>query len=198
MAELDDELYGATQTAPTVTEMRSIADLVQTVSDLESEIETGEALVARLKEARLGILQKELVDAMAAAGTASFVTANGGLEVTVKTQCSGSLAKEDEAKRTAQINYVADHGGSGIITADVILRFGRANRDAAHKVAEAFKDRDDCVIEVKEGIHPQTLGAWGRELLEKGIAFEPEKAGLWTGKIAVIKPPKELKTKPKP
>lgn len=193
---IEDEILQLADTvAPGVNELRSISNLVQEVSDTEAEIAALEETLKTLNVKRFDLLTKDLPDAMAAAGTSCFVTENGGLKVTVGTTVRGSipLAKDDPTRHDAAIRYVDENGGSGIITADVVLKFGRQNAGRAREVVQLYKDRDDCLTSLKEEIHPMTLGKWARERIEQGLPVDGEKCGLWIGRLATIKPVKPKK-----
>lgn len=178
--------------APSVNSLKSISRMIQEVSDLEGEIARAEELIKELSSKRMDILTKDLPDAMAEAGTTLFVTENGGLQVKVATHVSGSLPK-DEALHDAAIKYVDETGGSGIITADVTLKFGRQNAGRAREVVQLYHGRDDCSVELKEEIHHMTLKKWARERLQKNLPVEGEKCGLWIGRMAEIKEVKPSK-----
>lgn len=184
-----DALFGVANQAPSAVAGNRIVDLVQQDSDLEQEITALELRVSELKADKLRLLTVDLPEAMAQAQTSKFTTANGGLTVEVKNHVSGSLASgdKDPTKREAQIAYVVKNGGEGIVTADVVAKFGKANLRQSLELAKSLRGRDDCVVVTKEDINHMVLKKWGRERIEAGLPLEPEKAGLWAGKIAVIK-----------
>lgn len=193
MSDLDP-FWDASQVAPEGKDLKSISELIQRASDLDSQILAAETFLSELQASKLELLTRDLPEAMTQAGTSKFTTANGGMTVEVKDHVSGSLASLEKSpdKRASQIAYVVNHDGAGIVTADVVARFGKANRDSALKVAQGLQGRDDCAVSVKEDINHMTLKAWARERLEKGLPLDGEQCGLWIGKIAVIK---ETKTK---
>lgn len=191
-ATLDDVWNEAQQQKPGDDQLSSIARMVDEVRDLDNQIAMAETVLADLKAQRYALVTDKLPDAMAAAGTASFTTKDG-LKVTVEDHISGSIGDQrtDPQVRQARINYIVECGGGGIVTADTILKFGRANRDAAFEAAKMFEGRDDCVVDIREDIHHSTLKAWARDRLKSGLPFEPERAGLWVGRIAKIEHPKK-------
>lgn len=188
MTDNIDTFFEAAQAGPTATGGQRIGQLVQQSKDLDNEIGAAEAMLAELKASQLELLTRTLPDAMAEAGTSKFTTANGGFTVEVNDHVSGSLASEEKSpdKRRSQIAYIVDHGGEGIVTADVVLKYGRTNRAAALETAKQFAERDDVVVAVKEDVHHSTLKAWGRERLKKGLPIDGDQCGLWIGKIAKI------------
>jgi hypothetical protein len=191
MSDATDALWDAAHSAPSKEAGNRIVQLVHRNDELEQEITALELRAQELAAEKLRLLTIELPEAMTQAGTSKFTTENGGLTVEVKNHVSGSLmvGKDDEgaATRAAQIAYIAEQGGDGIIKADLVASFGKTNRAAAEALAATLKDRDDCTVVVKEDVNHMTLKKWGRERLEADPAFEPKRAGLWAGKIAVIK-----------
>ncbi len=196
---MDDEIHDqifqiAEKQAPSVDELRSISNLVQDVGDLEAEILATEEHLKELNKKLLTIKMIDLPEAMAAAKTSYFVTDNGGLEVTVDTFIQGSVPK-DEVLHNAAIKYIDENGGSGIITADVTLKFGRQNAARAREVLQLYRNRDDCSASIKEDVNHMTLKKWCRERLEQGLPVDGEKCGLFIGRIATVKEIKPKKAK---
>lgn len=189
-----DDIFGAAHEQSASVELSKITRLVDEAADYENQIQMAEEVLARLKENHFKILTRDIPEAMAEAGTES-ITTKSGLTVKVGTHVSGSIGDKQTAPevRQARIDYVASVGGDGIITADTVLKFGRSNRNAAIEVARSFEGRDDCAVEVREDIHHSTLKAWARERIEKNLPLEPERAGLWVGRIAKIEQPKKAK-----
>lgn len=187
-----DEMFGAATRKVEGKDLRSISDLVKQDEDMENEIAALENALAELNERRLKLLTETIPEAMAQAGTSLFVTEDG-LKVEVKDHVSGSLASLEKSaeKRAAQLEYIAKNDGASIITADVVAKFGRTNRAAALEAAKSFEGRDDCVVVVKEDVNHMTLKAWGRERLAADPKFDPQQAGLWASKMAMIKRPKK-------
>lgn len=197
-ATMDDIWAASEAQQSSSTELSDIARMADDVADLENQIDAMDAAKAELEERKFKLLTVLIPEAMAAAGTAGFTTQDGR-KISVGTHVSGSLGSvKDTAPevRQARIDYVVSQGGAGIVTADVIAKFGRTNREAAIELARSLEGRDDASIVLAEDIHHSTLKAWGRERLEnpvEGQVFEPEKAGLWAGRIAKIEKPKAPK-----
>ena len=96
---------------PNVNELASIESLVNRALELTKEIESIEEYLKKQRAELHVITSTKLVDALASAGTTEFKTKN--VKVTVKDFISGSLPKEEEARREA-IQWIESVGASDI------------------------------------------------------------------------------------
>ncbi len=192
-----DELEAALGTTPPSPEQAAIVSALLTdLITLEKRIETGEAFLKDLKAKRHDINTKTMPDALASLGTTVFKISEGPFEgwgVEIKPFVAGSLPKEED-KREAALDWVREHQASDIIKSQLAVEFDRGEDEFADKV-KALLDELGVEYEASVGIHAMTLIAFANERMKNGEEVPLETLGLFAGRTAKIKPPKEKKVK---
>jgi hypothetical protein len=171
---------------------RAIADLAERARYLEETIAELEAAAAvHAKEMRM-ILTDLLPQAMLAVRMKKFELEDGSA-VNIKDVVRASIPKP---KSEEALDWLRDNGHGDLIKNVLVVTVdrGKDNVVAAIKDAAIKLGVEEENLETKTSVHPQTLSAFCRDMLERGADVPSDLLGLYVGKEAVIKTPKEGKT----
>lgn len=105
---------------------------------------------------------------------------NDGSTLRLQTFYNGKITNEEA------MDWLVENNCDGIIKTEVIAKFNRGERDLATKALEAIAHLGYSV-ELKEGVHHQTLQAFLREQCEENPDFPRELFNVFEGKRAVFK-----------
>jgi hypothetical protein len=152
---------------PTDSELTDISSLVAEQLRLEDLVAAKEAELKELCDKLRKISEVGVPEAMAAAGIKTFTTSNGG-KVTIKESVFASL-KDDG------LSWLETNGLSGIIKDEIKFSFGKGEGDLAQKVM-AFASKEGLDPAEKRTVHPSTLNATIKKLLESGT--EPPESAI--------------------
>jgi O-succinylbenzoate synthase len=164
------------------TQLQQVATAAQRMLTLQRKIAEAEEWVKTHKEMLQNMRQTEIPELMDSVGMASFVL-DSGQTVEVKPVCAGSIPKANEAEA---IQWIRKNGHGGIVKHKLEVSLGKGQDKLAPKVVSELKKLGVEVTQ-KEFVHPQTLGAWARELVEKGKTFPAELLGIYVGRQATVK-----------
>jgi hypothetical protein len=164
-------------------QLKAVASTAQRMIQHQQAIEKAEAWLKDRKEQLRVIQEVDLVNAMDACGMSSF-TLDSGQQVVVKQICAGSIPKANEAEALA---WLRANKFDGIIKSKIEVSVERGKSKLGAQAVAALKKMG---LEVKqsEGVHPQTLGAWAREIIEEAkIKLPLELLGIYVGRRATVK-----------
>lgn len=154
---------------------------------LDRQVADLEAAVVTLKTDRDTILNKTLPALLDSAGMNGFDLRDGS-SIEIKDVVSGSLpseAKKPEERKRA-LAWLLKNGGKGLIKTSFKTEFGVGQE----KLVQAFEKlivKAKFAAKKETGVHPQTLCAFVRELLEDGKEVPIETLGIYVGRHAKIK-----------
>jgi hypothetical protein len=168
---------------------RTIAVLAERARWLDVTIHELEAAAATHAREMRQILADLLPQAMLAVRMRKFELEDGS-SVSIKDVVRASIpaAKKEEAH-----DWLRDNGHGDLIKHVLSIQLDRGMDNVAASIREDVNEKYGVDVDDKEAVHPQTLGAFCREMLEKGSDVPSELLGLYVGKEAVIKTPKEGK-----
>jgi hypothetical protein len=181
--DIEDTTEGDPSLERLVKMAQELVDQEQLIKDLEENLTTAKRVANKLKTT-------DLPDLMAEVGMASFKLPSG-YAVAVEDFVSGSLPKEPE-KRQGAIHWLEENGAEALIRTEVMLEFSKSEHNEALSLIADLEEKG-YEPESKMGIHPQTLLAHVRERLRNGEEVPLETLGLYAGRVAKVKPPKESK-----
>lgn len=164
-------------------QIKTVATTAQKMITLQRKIAEAEEWVTKHKELLRGIQEVELPNAMDACGMSAFEL-DSGQKVIIQQIVAGSIPKAKEAEAFA---WLRKNKFDGIIKHKLEVSLERGKDKLA---AEAVKALKKLGVEVtqKESVHPQTLGAWAREIIEGGkITLPMEILGIYVGRRATVK-----------
>lgn len=159
-----------------------IGKLAEYYSELESAIKEAEAQVKELKERARVVAERDLPEAMAEVGMASF-TLSDGSQISVKPFYSASI---NDGNREACFEWLENHGFADIIKNEFTIKLGKGDSTEAERIGELFAN-NDIDYSQKMAVAPQTLTAFVKEQVENGAEFPLELFNVYIGQIAKIK-----------
>lgn len=149
--------------------------------ELEYDISSIEAELKSLKERHRKQSQEIVPNMMAELEIESF-TLDNGYKVSIK---DSYLASIPEANLYACFEWLRQNNLDGIIKTVVAANFGKGEDQEAQKVLDMLTEAG-IVADVKSTIHPQTLKAFVKERITKGLEFDLDLFGASVVKTTVI------------
>lgn len=159
-------------------DMKLLADLAEQQLEAEESVEGAELQTKKAKDHLRTISETQIPEVMDRLQLETFKTQTG-LIITVKENIRASIPK---AKVLEAIKWLRDNGHERIIkhTFSVIP----ADDEAAQELVKALNGFD---YSDAPKVHPQTLGAFCREMLEEGAEFPLELFGVHRQRISKVK-----------
>jgi len=149
--------------------------------DIELQISLYESMLKDYKERHRRQSQEIVPNMMAELEINSFELDNG-YKVSIKDSYFASIP---EANLYACFEWLRGNGLDGIIKTVVAANFGKGEDQEAQKVLDMLTEAG-VVADVKSTIHPQTLKAFVKERITKGLDFDLELFGASVVKTTVI------------
>lgn len=164
--------------------MSALANLAQQQADLEHEMDVTEASLKMLKERHRKIAEEMLPELMDELAIEKFETKDG-LKIDVSEKVRASISKGNQS---AAFAWLEEHGHGGLIKSEVKVAMAKGDIETAH-TAIATLTAAGLQPEAKYAVHPQTLGAWVREMLEEGEDIPQDILGVFRQRIAKVQVP---------
>lgn len=164
--------------------MIQLKDLIEAAKhqqELEILIADSEFKLKNLKEYHRKQSQEIVPNMMAELEINSFELDNG-YKVSIKDSYFASIP---EANLYACFEWLRGNGLDGIIKTVVAANFGKGEDQEAQKVLDMLTEAG-VVADVKSTIHPQTLKAFVKERIIKGLEFDLDLFGASVVKTTVI------------
>lgn len=137
------------------------------VEDLKRDLETAQRDLARIET-------EDLPELMSEVGLNSVTLDDGSvIEVKQDVQCGIS-----EERRNAAHAWLIEHGFGGLIKTEVVVAFGRGEKEAAEEFSAEVVQLTGHTPAVKEAVHASTLKAFVKEQLEAGVAIPFDLFGI--------------------
>lgn len=150
-----------------MSELKRIVDLATLmvrqqarVEQLKGELETAQRDLARIET-------EDLPELMSEVGLTS-VTLEDGSVVEVKQDVTCGISED---RRDAAHSWLIEHGFGGLIKTEVVVAFGRGEKDAADEFSAEVVQLTGQHPVVKETVHAATLKSFVKEQLEAGVAI---------------------------
>ena len=163
-------------------EVAAIADLCKRANEKKELIAKMEEELKQLKKELLKLTDEDIPDTMTEIGVSEYKLIDGS-SVTLK-PTYGAHISEDNQQEAFQ--WLRDNELDDIIKNTVSVEFGRKEDEQALAFKELVEDQKYEPVQVTN-IHPQTLKAFIRERIEKGMEIPNHLFGVWAGQRAVIK-----------
>lgn len=161
--------------------LRLISSHANRMRWLQEEIAAVEDRLKQLKEQLRLCQEVELPEAMDSVGMADFSLSDGTM-IGVKGLINVSIRKD---KRPVAYQWIREQGHGGIIKTEISLSFGKGEDNRAQEVIRALRE-SGLNPTLEEGIHPQTLQSWAKEMVQGGKALPEELFSVFTGRKAVV------------
>ena len=163
-------------------DLTSVGALAKRAKQLEKEIEEMESVLKERKDQQRKLLEDSIPAMLQELGMKSFKMSDGST-IDVKPYYSASIKDEN---RAVAFKWLRDNGYDDIIKNIVSVRFGR-NEDQLCDTLISLLREQNYPVEQVEKIESQTLKAWAKEMVERGVEFPSETFGLYVGHKATIK-----------
>lgn len=162
---------------------------------LDKQINDLNAAVALLVADRDTILNKSLPSLLDSANMEGFDLKDGS-SIEIKDVVAGSLpsAATKPKEREKALGWLLKNGGKGLIKTTFKSEFG-TGQEALVAAFEKLITKAKFSAKKEIGVHPQTLCAFVRELLEDGKKVPIETLGIYVGRHARIKLSEEAQKK---
>lgn len=184
---LFDPGKGAAPAAPKPL-MDRLMEKIREAGDLQNLVEQLEADLSAARSSLHKIRTGSLPEIMAEARSTDLTT--GDWNVKVSDFVSGSLPKaqkNDGEDRAKALEYLErQQGGSPLIKTKFTVSFGKSEREIAKHLQE-YLESQGYEFTAEVGVNAASLQKFVREGLENGQPIDPDKLGLFTGKIAKLK-----------
>lgn len=188
MADDAEKAQDQSEAMPGNEVLAAVAELAERQVALEVYIDKMEANIDEAKRRWRAIAEKELPEKLKEVGLASY-TMTDGRKVHVKTEVYASIPKDNTGPA---YTWLTDNKLDGIIKNVVLVEFGRGENLKAIEFAELVAGLG-LRPEQKQSIHPMTLKATLKEVMEKGMDVPLEAFGAYIVDRSKV----ELPAKPK-
>jgi hypothetical protein len=149
-----------------------LAKLSQLASDqaaAEQKVREAESALAQAKRELAEIAEQQLPELMTSFGLLHFKTTSG-LVVDVSSKTFGSISDDNKPKA---FEWLRENNYARLIKNVVSVKLDRGEDDKARKLLGLLRDNGH-EPETNMTVHPQTLGAWLKEIDYKSLRGFPE------------------------
>ena len=162
--------------------IQSLADQVERLEGVSSEIEDTEARIKLLKKKRDHISGEVIPTMMSEMGLAELKLHDGS-HLKVSTSYRATIT---EANKAAAFNWLRENGLGDIIKNEISVSFGRNEDNKAADYAELAKGQGFQPTQMMK-VEPMTLKALVRERIEAGKEMPTEIFGVFSENKTTIK-----------
>ena len=162
--------------------IQSLADQVERLEGVSSEIEDTEARIKLLKKKRDHISGEVIPTMMSEMGLAELKLHDGS-HLKVSTSYRATIT---EANKESAFNWLRNNGLGDIIKNEILVSFGRNEDNKAANYAELAKGQGFQPTQ-KMKVEPMTLKALVRERIEAGKEMPTEIFGVFSENKTTIK-----------
>lgn len=166
-----------------ITTLGDLGRLAAALVEAEREADDVERRLKAIKEHARVLREESVPMAMLELELTSIVLASGE-KLTIKQDVYAALSKEREGEA---FKWLEEHGFGGLIKSAVAVPFSREDFEKAVALAERLSE-DGFEPQMQQAVHAQTLKAFLREQLEKGLPDLPldlfGARPVWVAKIS--------------
>ena len=147
---------------------------------------TYDALVIETKKAKQelwGIQERDLPEAMLAAGMTAF-TIDSGESITVKEDLMASISQKN---KPAAVAWLIGNGHGSLVKEDVVVPFEKGDTEAVHILSKLLEANGVSNYNVIEAVHTGSVKSLIKELLAEGKDVPLELFGGHFVKKAIVK-----------
>jgi hypothetical protein len=163
-------------------DLSSVGALAKRAKQLEKEIDEIELVLKERKDQQRKLLEETIPAMLQELGMKKFTMADGST-IEIKPFYGASIKEEN---RAVAYEWLRKNGYDDIIKNTISVRFGRNEDKLCESLINQLREQN-YPVEQTEKIEPQTLKAWAKEMVERGVEFPTETFGLFTGHKATIK-----------
>jgi hypothetical protein len=186
--------------APASNELGAITEAAERVLSLEEEIRALENQLKDKGQTLKKLTEQELPDLMQELNVKDFTLTNGakiGLVDIVSAsipsagqinRAKGDVKEELLSRQKRCHNWIRKNYGEALIVSNIEVPFGKHEDKKCSEFKKQLR-KDKVFYNESTGVHPQTLKAFIRECLGKGINVPVEDFRLYTGQKVQIRRP---------
>lgn len=160
-----------------------VGKLVEKALLAKEEIDRIQLMMDEAVSSYKQIIEVRLPEAMDAVGCSKFRHDKSGFTVSVVQQLATAIAKTNQKKAFKWLE-LNDHGD--LIKNEISIRLPRGDNDLSKDILDSLINGFGIVADNKPSVHPQTLKAWVKEQLEKGVDVPKDLFGIYQNRVAKI------------
>lgn len=174
----------ATPISASDNEVKTIGILTARAIALANEIEAMTTALNDLQKQYFTVTEKDLPEAMDAAGSKMFQDSKTGKKVTIKDEVRASISKPNQE---VAHKWLRDNNHADLIKNEIKVPLDKGKDNVASEILKLLKDKFEIEASRSESVHASTLSAFCREQLSKGVELPAGPLGLFIRRVAVIK-----------
>jgi len=171
---------------PNDEKLKQLSVLAQRFTETKKDILVAEENVSKLKESLKQIRESDLPDMMTSLNMNQFKLTDGTL-IAIKDDVFASIKSD---KNIEALQWLDDNGLGDIIKHKISISFNRGEHDDAEKFKEMFGQSFKQELDEKSTVHPQTLKATAKEMVNSGQNLPDDFFSVYEAKVANVKIPK--------
>lgn len=155
-------------------DLSQLTKLASRQLEIEQHIKELEEQLAKAKRDLYQVSAEDIPGLMDEIGMQEFLLKSGE-RIKVRRVVKASIPQKHKAEA---LRWLRDNNAGSLIKNEVTAAFGKGEDQNAFKLFAALQKRG-LNVKQKEGVHGQTLAAYVREQMEKGIALPNEILGVF-------------------
>ena len=171
---------------PNDEKFKQLNTLAKRFIDTKDDIYVAEENVSKLKESLKQIKENDLPDMMSSLNMDQFKLTDGTV-IAIKDDVFTSIKAD---KNIEALQWLDDNGLGDIIKHKISISFNRGDHEDAEKFKEMFNGSFKQELDEKSTVHPQTLKATVKEMVNNGQTLPDTLFNVYEAKIANVKIPK--------
>jgi|TARA_R110000744_G_scaffold62471_7_gene128967 hypothetical protein len=171
---------------PNDEKFKQLNTLAKRFIDTKDDISVAEENVSKLKESLKQIKENDLPDMMSSLNMDQFKLTDGTV-IAIKDDVFTSIKAD---KNVEALQWLDDNGLGDIIKHKISISFNRGDHEDAEKFKEMFNGSFKQELDEKSTVHPQTLKATVKEMVNNGQTLPDTLFNVYEAKIANVKIPK--------
>ena len=171
---------------PNDEKFKQLNTLAKRFIDTKDDISVAEENVSKLKESLKQIKENDLPDMMSSLNMDQFKLTDGTV-ISIKDDVFTSIKAD---KNVEALQWLDDNGLGDIIKHKISISFNRGDHEDAEKFKEMFNGSFKQELDEKSTVHPQTLKATVKEMVNNGQTLPDTLFNVYEAKIANVKIPK--------
>jgi hypothetical protein len=181
---MSDKEYDYSEYQEQPTSDDAMAELSRLVSRMAQEAQAVERLEEELKKAKkvhTETAEQAIPNLMDSLGITEFSTTEG-FKIKIKESVHASINKDNSQ---AALAWVEAHGYGRMIKNQFTVTYPTDQGEIAEALRK-YLEENHANYKQKESIHPSTLKAWARELLEEGKDIPLELIAVYRKRVAKV------------
>jgi hypothetical protein len=168
---------------PSDEKFKQLNTLAKKFVDTKNDISVAEEEISKLKDNLKQIRENDLPEMMSSLHMDQFKLTDGTV-IMVKDDVFASIKKD---KQVEALQWLDDNGLGDIIKHKISISFNRGEHEDAEKFKKQFGESFKQDMDEKSTVHPQTLKATVKEMVQSGQNLPEEFFSVYEAKVANVK-----------